>query len=134
MVGQTHTVPCGLAYFISPAHRASAATVHKSVWNITFQEELDCFDLSQQHLWIVGDTGWGVLHMGLNHFQILGVNFRNQNLVFAKFIGGNPAWHGYPADVNNRPQDRPDPQILDQWMQHNIISKPFRARIQGGRI
>lgn len=134
MIGQVHAVSCGEHYYISPYHRQANPTNDKCIWTIPCPEELQCFDDAISNTWVVADKAWGIRSSGLDNFNELGINYERSALTIAKFIKGAGNWHGYPADVNRRPQDRPNPEVLDKWRANNYISKPFRARIQGGRI
>lgn len=135
MIGKIHNPPCGQVYFVSPLHRMAKATVDKSVWIISVPEEIACFNNTITQTWYVADTAWGILLGGAkNNLDPLGINYEESELSIAKFVQGAGQWHGYPADVNRNPHDRPHPDVLDSWIANNLISKPFRARIQGGRI
>jgi hypothetical protein len=133
MIGLTHNTPCGQAYFVSPAHRGRADE-HKSVWLIEPVEEIACFDNAYTRLWYAGLKGWGIDSQGLNQLRVIGTNIRRDSLKIAKFTHDSGQWHGYPADVNRKPQDRPLPEVLSRWVNDGVISKPFMARIQGGRL
>jgi len=133
MVGLTHNTSSGQIYFVSPAHRGRADE-HKSIWVIEPTEEIACFDNAYTCLWYAGDKSWGLRIQGLNQLEIIGTNISRDSLRIAKFTYDSGQWHGYPADVNRKPKDRPAPAILAKWVSDGLISKPFMARIQGGRL
>ena len=135
MIGQTHLTHSGQNYFVSPLHRMVNATADKCVWTIPVPEEIDCFATAINNTWFINDKCWGIGPvLSKNNLPVLGVNYESKDLSIAKFVQGAGQWHGYPADVNRRPHDRPHPVVLETWVANDIISKPYRARIQGGRI
>ncbi len=133
MVGETHSTTSGQLYFVSPYHRGHP-TVDKCIWTIGVHEEIETFDVAIQNAWKADDIAWGVRHYSKNSFSEIGINYGKELLFIAKFVFNQGVWHGYPADVNKRPNDRPKPNILSDWISRDIISKPFRSRIQGGKL
>jgi len=127
-------LPCGQRYIISPKHRKTRPTADASVWRIHQNDEMSCFDLAYSQNWHRDGIGWGIISHGRDHLLTLGESFRNHELKIAKFRADAALWHGYPADNNFRPQDRPVPFILDLWHNSGLISKALRSRIQGGKL
>jgi hypothetical protein len=127
-------LPCGQQYVVSPKHRKSIATADASVWRIHQNDELSCFDTAYTQNWHVGGIAWGIIANGIDGLSILGESFRRHELKIAKFRQDASLWHGYPADNNYRPQDRPKPFVLELWINGGLISKALRSRIQGGRL
>jgi hypothetical protein len=134
MIGKTVQLQCGESYFFSPVHRQSHPTNDKCIWTIDIPEEIACFNSAFIKTWYEEGSGWGIRFISKNNFEEVGINYENRPLYIAKFIQDSGVWHGYPADINKRPHDRPSPIILDRWLENNIISKPYRSRIQGGRL
>jgi len=127
-------LPCGQLYIVSPKHRKTYATEDASVWLVDSDAEMNCFNEAFTSNWTDDGFAWGLISEGLNRLAILGKNYQDYGLRIAKFRSDAVNWHGYPADNNNRPQDRPRPVILDAWSHNGLISKSLRSRIQGGRL
>lgn len=133
MLDQIVEVTNAINYLFYSKHRGRPSN-DISVWNISFTEELDCFKESVQEGWNVGDNYWGfIIHN--KHFQILGENTLNSNLCFAKFKGDEASlFHGYPADLKNKPKDKPKNLVLNTWLEKNLITKSTYRKIQQGQI
>jgi hypothetical protein len=119
-------------YFFAPKHRGHP-TDEISVWIIDYDSELLCFKSTFQNSWFNATCGWGIL-AALNGLMTLGRNLKNDQLIIAKFVVDQNQWHGYPADIRNKPKDKPLPNILLAWHSSGIISKSLLSRIKQGQI
>lgn len=119
-------------YFFSPKHRGNA-TDDISVWTISFDSELSCFSTTFEEGWHNKNNGWGCVAVG-GSLTVLGHNLRNPELIIAKFVVDQNQWHGYPADIRNKPKDKPLPDILSKWLNKGYITKAVLARIKQGQI
>lgn len=119
-------------YIISSQHR-KAGNPHKSIWTITFSEEVDCFLFTVKENWKQENKGWGIKICD-NTLQVLGINSNKEELKLAKFVdGGNTdIWHGYPADYLYKSQDRPTTEILRIWVIKGYITKSKMNKIRQG--
>jgi hypothetical protein len=117
-------------YIISSQHRR-IGNPNKCIWNITFDEEVDCFIQAMNSNWKRGTEGWGVKVIN-NILQVVGVNNDRQELKLAKFVDGTKTniWHGYPADYMNNHQDRPETDILKDWVKKGYLTKPKMNKIR----
>ena len=124
-------------YGFIPYHRGSPTT-EKCVWTITEEEEVECFDNARQQGWIADEIGWGLryspeaLDANMVSYRIthLGINFFQENLFIAKFVGNDQFWHGYPADYIRRSKaDKPQMEILNAWRIGGMISKSQMSKI-----
>lgn len=119
-------------YIISSQHRRKG-NIHKCIWIISLDEEVNCFVQAIKENWKVGSQAWG-LKIVNTVIQVVGHNSRNRELKLAKFIVGNDKdiWHGYPADYMMRAQDRPATDILKAWVNNGYISKAKMSKIRLG--
>ncbi len=120
-------------YYISPKHRRMP-TWDISVWAVSFQHEVDCFRTCYANGWHDGSYGWSFILDGPLNYVLLGHNLRNPNLRIAKFSLNHDRWHGYPADLRNKPADKPIPSILFNWLNNGHISKATMTRIKQGQL
>jgi hypothetical protein len=120
-------------YIISSQHRKKG-NQNKSVWTITFNEEVACFIQALNGKWRAGTEAWGVKVIG-NILQIVGLNNARQELKLAKFVDGTNTnvWHGYPADYMNKAQDRPTTDILKLWVEKGYLTKAKMSKIRLGQ-
>jgi len=120
------------SYIINIAHRRKRG--QKSKWTIAEKTEVQCFETACSQFWMLEAKGWGLLLNG-NIVQVLGVTKNVFPSKIAKFVDSNEdgIWHGYPADYQRNPQDRPDISILKRWMEQDIISVPTMRKIRGGQ-
>ncbi|RZJ44149.1 MAG: hypothetical protein EOO19_12230 [Chryseobacterium sp.] len=120
-------------YIISSQHR-KVGNVNKSIWTISFDEEVDCFVTAINGKWIAGNEAWGVKVNG-GSVQVVGKNIANAELKLAKFVDGTSTnvWHGYPADYMSKSQDRPITDILRNWVKAGYISKAAMNKIRTGK-
>jgi len=120
-------------YIISSQHRRTGND-NKSIWTITFDEEVDCFTFSATEKWVDGKEAWG-LKLDNNLPSVLGINNDSDELKVAKFVDGNrkKIWHGYPADPINKAQDRPTTLILKDWVEKGYITKAKMSKIRLGQ-
>lgn len=120
-------------YIISSQHRRRG-NPNKSIWTITFEEEVDCFIQALSGNWKTENEAWGIkLHNGV--IQVVGENYSRQELKLAKFVDGTNTnvWHGYPADHMNRPHDRPATNILKVWVNSGYLTKAKMSKIRLGQ-
>ncbi len=117
-------------YIISPHHRATGKK-DKSIWTISYKDEIDCFIQSRVSEWIIGSICWG-LKISDGKIQVIGKNQVSDELKIAKFIDGDNKniWHGYPADHKSKKQDIPDMKILIMWAEKNFINKSEIRKIK----
>lgn len=120
-------------YLISQKHRGQP-TDEISIWELSFEEEVDCFSTSHHKGWNSGPTGWGCHLNGAGTLQVLGRNLKNPQLRIAKFVSNQELWHGYPADIRNKPHDKPLPSILSAWFEEKVITKAIMSRIKQGQL
>jgi len=120
-------------YIISSQHRRTG-NPNKSVWTITYDEEIECFIQSMNGKWKLDTQAWG-LKVVNNVIQIIGLSPDNQELKLAKFVDGNNinVWHGYPADYMKKSQDRPTTNILQIWVRSGFITKAKMSKIRLGQ-
>jgi hypothetical protein len=120
-------------YIISSQHRRTG-NPNKSVWTITFEEEVACFIQAINDNWKIGTQAWGVKVLG-NILQVVGLNNNRQELKFAKFVDGTNTnvWHGYPADYMSNAQDRPATNILKGWVDNGYMTKAKMSKIRLGQ-
>lgn len=119
-------------YIISSQHR-KIGNPNKSIWTITFKDEIECFILSNTSHWTEGNIGWGLKLIG-KIIQTLGLSSEKTELKLAKFIdaSNNDIWHGYPADYIRKNQDRPGTNILKAWFDKGFIQKHQVIKIRKG--
>ncbi|MGV6946000.1 hypothetical protein [Sphingobacterium kyonggiense] len=123
---------CG-KYIISSHHRRKN-NPHKSVWTISFDDEVDCFVLSLTSKWNLECEAWGI-KLNDNGLETIGINADSEELKLAKFVDGakTNTWHGYPADYVKKSQDRPSTEILHNWVKEGYIAKHKMVKIRQGQ-
>lgn len=121
------------SYLISKKHRGNP-TRDISVWSIVFEAEIECFTSCYTNGWFFETQGWSFLLSDQGGLTTLGHNLRNNDLVIAKFTEDQNCWHGYPADIRNKPHDKPLPSILQVWRNAALITKTTMARIKMGQL
>ncbi len=120
-------------YIISSQHRRRG-NPNKSVWTISYDEEVDCFIETMTREWQIGTVAWGIKVVE-DILQVVGVNNIRQELKLAKFVDGadTNVWHGYPADYMRKAQDRPATNILKLWVNDGFITKAKMSKIRLGQ-
>jgi hypothetical protein len=120
-------------YIISSQHRRRG-NPNKSVWTISYEEEVDCFIETMTREWQIGTVAWGIKVVE-DILQVVGVNSIRQELKLAKFVDGadTNVWHGYPADYMRKAQDRPATNILKLWVNDGFITKAKMSKIRLGQ-
>jgi hypothetical protein len=120
-------------YYISSQHRKKG-NPNKSIWIISFEEEVNCFIQTISNTWKVKAEAWGIKLNG-NTLQVVGLNNNNEELKLAKFVDGTntDVWHGYPADYVCNAQDRPTTEILKYWVHQGYITKSKMKKIRQGQ-
>lgn len=124
--------PIARVYAPNPVHRNR--TAGKSQWRVPESTELGVFRHAVNEGWMLPDCGWGVLrHSG--RLRYLGVARDHETRLFvAKFVdhARSGRWHGYPADHQRNPSDRPDPKVAARWLRDDIVPGPkLRKVLQG---
>ena len=120
-------------YIISSHHRRVNGNPNKSIWTLTYDEEVECFIFSYCSKWIDDKICWGLAVNGTN-LRIVGRNFDNEDLKLAKFVEANDnLWHGYPADYLRKAQDRPATNTLKDWVSNGYITKAKMSKIRLGQ-
>ncbi len=120
-------------YVIHPHHRNGMRT--KSQWTIPQPEEMSCFSDSYLTIWRTHGAGWGLHVINLTP-NFLGISKDQlRNLFIAKFVckAGQQEWHGYPADHQIHTQDRPTTEILNSWLNSNILPAAKIRKISKGQ-
>jgi hypothetical protein len=118
----------GVEYACHPQHR-DHNNHNKSQWTISQGEEIQSFTRALAQAWILGSRGWG-LHLANGVPDYLGVAAdRDRRLFVARFEDGNEnqKWHGYPADHQNKVNDRLPEEIKQFWLQNNVLA-PAKVR------
>lgn len=120
-------------YIISSQHRRSG-NPNKSIWTISFDDEVECFIQTMKGNWKSGTEAWGIKVLD-NVLQIIGLNNKKQELKLAKFVDGanTNVWHGYPADHVRKSQDRPTTNILKTWVGSGYLTKAKMSKIRLGQ-
>ena len=118
-------------YVISSQHR-KIGNPHKSVWTITYEEEVMCFIMSINSNWNDDSISWGIKLSSSSSLHVIGKNTANEELKIAKFVDGsnNDIWHGYPADYKNNVQDIPPSTVLEKWKNNKYINKSHVRKIK----
>lgn len=121
-------------YFISSQHRRTG-NPNKSIWKISFEDEVNCFIQTISNNWKEGLEGWGIKLIGTN-LQVIGISNDNNELKLAKFVDGTNTnvWHGYPADYMCKAQDRPNTETLKFWVTEGYITKAKMNKIRQGQL
>ncbi|RXK47062.1 hypothetical protein [Aquirufa rosea] len=121
------------SYIIASQHRKKG-NPNKSIWTITFDEEVNCFIQALNGDWKIGKEAWGVKVIG-DILQVVGLNNNRQELKLAKFVDGTNTnvWHGYPADYMSKAQDRPATNILKVWVDNGFLTKAKMSKIRLGQ-
>jgi hypothetical protein len=120
-------IVAGVEYGCHPDHRNG--NHHKSQWTISQREEVQSFTHSHTQAWFIGSRGWG-LHIANGVPEYLGVAVdRSRRLFVARFVDGNAdqKWHGYPADHQNKANDRLPEELKRLWLQDNVLA-PAKVR------
>lgn len=120
-------------YIISSQHRQTG-NPQKSIWKITYKEEVQCFIQAIDCNWKSDSTAWGIKLKDAS-LQVIGHNNNGQDLKVAKFVDGsnNNVWHGYPADHMNKAHDRPTTTVLKDWVQKGYLTKAKMSKIRQGQ-
>lgn len=120
-------------YIISSQHRRKG-NPNKSIWTITFNEEVNCFIQALTGDWKRGTEAWGVKVID-NIIQVVGQTNDSKELKLAKFVDGTNTnvWHGYPADYMSKAQDRPATNILKLWVNNGYLTKAKMSKIRLGQ-
>lgn len=129
-------IPVGAnAHYIVVKHHRYRTSPHKTRWTITPLKELQCFELAYSSGWMDTFACWGV-HVVGGVADRLGINSRNEKLLFAKFVdsGQNCVWHGYPADYRRKTNDTPSYEILGEWRRRGLIDKRQIRIIKQGQV
>ena len=120
-------------YIISSQHRRQG-NPNKSIWTISFNEEVECFIQAINQEWKNGSKAWGLQFIN-NALQSIGINNNRQELKLAIFVDGSKinVWHGYPADYLQNSHDRPTTRILKNWVDSGYITKAKMSKIRLGQ-
>ncbi|MBN3897636.1 MAG: hypothetical protein V7L14_23970 [Nostoc sp.] len=123
-----------ISYKINPSHRRSG-NPNKSIWTITQDEEITCFQLALSKGWLEEKTGWGIKQNQIGKLEQIGLSPLQEPLKIAKFRDDSQTkeWHGHPADYQNNQQDRPSTKILQIWRNDGIIAKHHITKIRSGK-
>ena len=124
-----------MAYTPHPQHRSAAFANQKSQWVIAVGDEVQCYQMATVNNWAHAGVYWG-LHLQAQSPAPLGhaPHPLASALHIAKFVGdtlGN--WHGYPVAHWLSPFDKPQANVLTQWVQSGYISRPAMGKIHRGK-
>ena len=122
----------GYSYQHHPDHRNGVAS--KSQWTITEAEERNVFEGARIRNWLRGGSGWG-LHIQNTQITYLGISRWGHQVFVAKFLAGSTpvVWHGYPADHQRDPKDRPEREIVKEWETSQLISPGQMRKLLKGQ-
>jgi len=120
-------------YIISSQHRR-VGNPNKSIWTISFEDEVTCFVHTITNKWKIGPDAWGIKVIG-DILQVVGLNNDKQELKIARFVDGTNTdiWHGYPADYMRKSKDRPSTAVLKSWVKSGFITKAKMSKIRTGQ-
>ncbi|SFN21938.1 hypothetical protein SAMN05428949_1984 [Chitinophaga sp. YR627] len=118
-------------YLISAQHRMVGHPI-KSIWTISYDEEVRCFLNSRVSNWFAPTHYWG-LHVIGSQINVLGYNNLREELKIAKFVGSSSdVWHGYPADYLHKKHDIPHTNVLTIWRGLGYIGKSTLNKLRRG--
>ena len=130
--GDTIVIRRDVRYFIHPKHRGSPS---KGIctWSVSVTDEVALFKGAIPTERFPGETYWSAVTED-RRLRRIGINVYGDFLGFGKFVDGSAkaVWHGYPADYQRRPQDRPPPAVLQVRVTQGLIEKHHAAKITGG--
>lgn len=120
-------------YEINLEHRPLRRKAGKGMWQISYDQEFDCFKLCRKqgafepwqkykHL------GYGVfvpdLLVGDKAPRVLGVDQFNKQVKVCQFREGTVSqWHGFPIDYMDKKEDYICDNALQTWLRLGIIRK-----------
>ena len=104
----------------------------KSQWSISVAQEEQCYLTAANRNWSSGGNYWG-LHFPNNLPDILGTSPVMDLLYIAKFVSHQGNWHGYPVAHWLSPFDKPNPDVLDMWIQAGLINSTKKSKIHRGK-
>ncbi len=113
-------------------HRNNSYIKEKSQWQITPEEEYQCFFNAFQEHWLDNDSYWG-LHLLDESPEVLGVSPCRSPLHISKFVVNQNIWHGYPVAYWLLPCNRPSKVILDMWQEKGYINRAKKSKIYRGQ-
>lgn len=122
-------------YKIIGYHRGQS-TNDKSVWNNSYQEEIDCFCQSLTRDWTAIKNNnleaWGFQY---NHgFQAIGIGTipERKSLYIARFYcGQSKEWHGHPIDYTVVNHKVPD-SVTTKWHDSGHITLRQKSKLKQG--
>ncbi|WP_139165707.1 hypothetical protein [Chromobacterium amazonense] len=127
-----------MPYTPNQLHRNPSYANKKSQWTINLQEEENCYHVASSRNWQHANSLWGlnIQIQGNPPIRPLGLSpSPNCSILhIAKFVSdaiGN--WHGYPVAYWLSPFDKPSQNILSDWENHGLISRPQKAKIYRGK-
>ena len=97
-------------------------TPHKSQWIIGDTDERAVFFNAIDCGWVVAGSAWGLFRRARRLEQLGEAAHTSAPLYVAIFRSQEaPAvWHGYPADHQRRPGDRPPESVAREWLKLNL--------------
>ena len=97
-------------------------TSEKSQWTISEANERAVFVDAIDRGWVVAGSAWGIFRRARRLEQLGEAATTSAPLYVAIFRSQNaPAiWHGYPADHQRRPGDRPPESVVREWLTLNL--------------
>lgn len=121
-------------YIISSQHRRTG-NENKSIWSLTYNDEVECFIQAMNGNWKEETEAWGIKVIN-NTLQVVGhTNNYTHELKLAKFVDGSNTnvWHGYPADYLRKVHDIPKEKILKDWVEKGFLTKAKMCKIRLGQ-
>lgn len=122
-----HEVRTGVYYCCHPDHRNN--NPEKAQWTIPETDEIASFKDGYGRAWTHDGRAWG-LHYVKGSPEYLGLAIdRRRHLFIARFEDGNrnERWHGYPADHQQKVNDRLPEKLKELWIKTNVLT-PAKVR------
>jgi len=122
-------------YTIGSYHRDNSRKDTKPKWEISEDQEVECFIQCIDETWHSNGKGFGIRPDSDLNLTILGYNPNDTDSKIAIFRDdkhGADEWHGYPADYLLHTQDRPSTTILSDWYDKGYIPKDAMAKVRKG--
>ena len=122
------------SYTFNPQHRDG--NPNKSQWIIIEADEKSLFETSYSAGWKDTENKkcFGIKKSETNIIVLGKCKDRITNLKIAKFVSDHQDnWHGYPANYRTNQQDKPTTNILQKWVEENLITKSKMGKIARGQ-
>lgn len=124
--------PTKVSHYYKPVtyhNKTASSNKHKTTWQLKQNEQYEAFRVSDESKWFCKKRN-GLFSILNNGEVIMGSNEERLSF-FPEPVNSTDPYHGYPIESG---EHEPSVELVDKWLEDNIINERLHIKILKGQI